>query len=370
MDSNQKAWPASRIVHLPGGCLASNYSDSPVIFLPESLTGGSVEYEISEYHELAKLFCDLNMTVIGVDYFQSQQEIDGIVPPVWKALNLIDGKFCSINDLADVWSNIGHSAYIKKDGRLWDISSRISHQLNVCSWRLSELSTKYQQQLKARTLQGKFKIGQLFIDLNTWHVYLSIQAFLVDACVLRDYLAEFVNYFVVSQKYNLDLSITSMGGLLKGINKIEIDDLVLTYIKESAAPRGWLKKLGEYRDLVVHSAPLAKAEQKLFVVSSELDIGTQYKLPSIICPIPDNPKEIAASRSKGNFFENFEKQIGLFNKAANMDIPSTDGLVYAHSVVGNLYKFAHMLVDESPVIPKRMTFDESNIISDIEIKYE
>jgi len=53
------------------------------------------------------------------------------------------------------------------------------------------VSDTYHDQLRSSTEGGSFRAGQRCEDAFTWLGYLALQTFLVDACVLRDYLAEF-----------------------------------------------------------------------------------------------------------------------------------------------------------------------------------
>ena len=105
---------------------------------------------------------------------------------------------------------------------LWDTASRIGHQLRVCDWRLREISEAYSTQLLARLKRKDFKIGTRFEDGFTWLTYLSLQSFLVDACILRDYLSEFAAEYIYKPMIDLgNQRITAMGALKKKVlNKI------------------------------------------------------------------------------------------------------------------------------------------------------
>ena len=48
-------------------------------------------------------------------------------------------------------------------------------------------------------------------------------------------------------------------------------------------------------------------------------------------------------------------------------MPNRDGLVYAHNVMSKLATLSAMLADKSPLPPKMMVFNESNIIGDVRI---
>ena len=149
---------------------------------------------------------------------------------------------------------------------LWDTASRIGHQLRVCDWRLREISEAYSNQLLARLKQKDFKIGTRFEDGFTWLTYLSLQSFLVDACILRDYLSEFAAEYIYKPLIDLkNQRITAMAALKKKVlNKISDPDTLTKELEMAAGENGWLTLLGNYRDLVVHSAPLAQAKVKLF----------------------------------------------------------------------------------------------------------
>lgn len=107
------------------------------------------------------------------------------------------------------------------------------------------------------------------------------------------------------------------------------------------------------------------AERKLFSVCNELKIQGGGSLPIIRCPIPENPAEISSSRSTGIHFESFEKQFNVFVKAAKGDIPMIDGLDYASGALGNLAKLFEKVAKKSPIAPKIMVFDKTNIIGEI-----
>lgn len=159
-----------------------------------------------------------------------------------------------------------------------------------------------------------------------------------------------------------------MGSLKKKVlNKISDKDELTNRLQQETSTNGWITLLGNYRDLVVHSAPLANAERNLYATCGEFNTGKGGNLPIIQCPIPENPEEISASRSKGDHFADFEHQLSIFNKAAAGDVPSTDGMDYSYTALKNLAILAEQFSGKSPIAPKIATFDSSNIIGDIKI---
>src|SRR5208282_747723 len=139
MNSNPNGWLAVRIVHLPGGCRAVNGFDPRVEFEPLAVNGKTAAITTREY---ATLFADLHtlgLKPFGVDFYSSDLEARGLVPPEWRPYHRWPDTAWPCSDEAERWSHIGHAAFSRKNARLWDIGSRIAHQMRVCSCRLRQI---------------------------------------------------------------------------------------------------------------------------------------------------------------------------------------------------------------------------------------
>lgn len=369
MTQTNNNWPAARIVHLGGGCRAISNPGPTVYFDPQTIEGKQWQFQIGQYGAIFHSLESLGVPIVGVDFYSHVLEAKGFVPPNWRSYHRTNTTVWPTEEAAQKWRNIGHAAFKQKDGKLWDLGSRIGHQLRVCDWKLREISEAYCNQLAAKTRMKDFKVGQRFEDGFTWLSYLSIQSFLVDACILRDYLSEFSFEYIYKDKVDLgNCKITSMGALKKTVlNKVTETDSVTIDLKEATSKEGWITILGNYRDLVVHSAPLAQAENKLFSICVELKISGEGKLPAIRCPIPENPARILTSRSTGCLFKDFDKQFNIFAEAAKGNLPMVDGLDYSSIVLGDLSNLAEKLVVKSPIEPQMPHFDNSNIIGGVKI---
>lgn len=357
-------WPAARIVHLAGGCRAINDHGPFVRFFPNTTDG----IQVSTYGAIYGILESLGFRIIGVDFYSHVAEVEGTVPPNWRSY-CRSGKSCwPTEETAQMWRNIGNAGFTRKDGFLWDTASRIGHQLRVCDWRLRDISEAYGAQIQARLKRG-FKAGTKFEDGFTWLTYLSLQSFLVDACILRDYLSEFAAEYIYKPILGLShLRITAMGALKKRVlNKIDDPDALTAELQTAAGDYGWLTVLGNYRDLVIHAAPLAQAKSKLFSLCDNLSIAGGISMPAIRCPIPENPAAILSARSTGDHFEDFESQFNVFGKAAAGDVGMIDGMDYASEVMGRLSGLANKIAEKSPIAPEMMVFDSSTIIGGIKI---
>jgi len=365
-----KSWPAARIIHLSGGCRAVNEQDPIVRILPKAIEGVEWRFEIGSYSSIYQSLISLGLLIVGVDFYTHKHEIEGSVPPNWRSYYRSKKTSWTTEQTAQIWRNIGHAGFKRKDGALWDTASRIGHQLRVCDWRLREISEAYEKQLSARMKQKDFNVGTRYEDGFTWLSYLSLQSFLVDACILRDYLAEFLAEHVYKPMINSENQrVVSMGMLKKKVlKKIKDPDPLTKDLQIATDDNGWLSLLGNYRNLVVHSAPLAQARAKLFSVCGQFRVADGVSIPVIRCPIPENPAKILYARSTGEHFNDFENQFNSFARAAAGDISAVDGVEYARIALGRLSKLADCVAEKSPVPPEMMTFDESNIIGGIEIK--
>ena len=369
MEQVNQNWPASRIVHLIGGCRAINNRGPIVNFDPPTLKGKQRQFQLTKYGAIFHSLESTGAVVIGVDFYSHVLEAKGIVPPNWRSYHRTKTTSWPAEETAQKWRNIGHAAFKQKNGKLWDIGSRIGHQLRVCAWRLREISEAYSNQLFSRTELKDFKVGQRFEDGFTWLSYLAIQSYLVDACILRDYLSEFMFEYIYKDMVDFgNLKITAMGTFKKKLlDKLTESDNFTQELKQATSKEGWITLLGNYRDIVVHSAPLAQAGRKLYSVCEKLKLVDGEELPIIRCPIPENPARILTSRSTDSHFQDFDKQFKIFIDAAKGDMPVIDGLEYASDSLGKLAILSDRIAAKSPIGPEMPVFDSSNIIGEIKI---
>ena len=198
---------------------------------------------------------------------------------------------------------------------------------------------------------------------------MAVQSYLVDACILRDYLSEFAAIFVFGRRYDIDSErISTVGGLIKKVlSRIDGDDPLAEGFKNATGEGGWLKVLGEYRDLVVHSAPLAHAEMKLHAVIDILQIDAEGAILLIRIPLPIDPQAISANRASRGHFSDFEEQFEKFAKAVSEGVSTIDAMTYIMEVHGELASLATKLSTESPIAYQDIVLTESDIIGSIKV---
>lgn len=363
-------WPiCGRIAHLLGGAIATNQpNDKAVLIWPTTLDGKRVEISLSSYQKFYEDIQGLGCQIIGIDFYTHTLEATGVAPPEWRYY---------ARDLANAWlhwetrqkwSEVGFHAAKNNNGLLYDIANRIRYQLAAVSERLRFLSCSYQDQLNARTVKGDFKPAVKFEDGYTKKIYLNFHSFLFDSCILRNYLAEFVyNYSENGYRRTDGVEITTAAGLIKVLNKISAPNIIEQEFISITSEAGWLFKLGAYRDLVMHAAPLAIAHKKLFAVCDTIDLVQDKKLPVIRCPLPEDPSLISRIRASRTEYSKYLEKLEDFIKASQGEIPKFDCLQYAHEVIAQLTCLSLKVMSLSPIPPQKIYLTKTDIIGDIEI---
>jgi hypothetical protein len=320
------------------------------------LSGKVLTGRLSDYWALYRTLESGNLKILGVDFISDIRQAESRSPVEWRVYQSRPSTLWPSENQAQNWRKIANSAYNEKMGHLWDLASRISHQIRVCSWRLREISEAYYHQLNAQVLNG-FKSGNRFDNVFVWRSYVAVQAFLVDACILRDYLSEFAAQCHYGRKLGMaKVEVTTAASLKKLLANVPDSDELTVSLRTATDDNGWLQTLGHYRDLVLHLAPLSRAKSRLFAGCETLIFNSE-NLPYVTCPIPDNPHKIMESRNRGDFFVDFTSQWETFVKAATEGFPSQDALTYCYGVLGNLTALAESLSEHSPVVPKMMLFE-------------
>lgn len=218
MEHQDESWPASRIIHLLGGGRAINIDGPTVRIEPNTVQDKITQFSTRGYGAIYSDLKSIGFSVVGVDFYSHVSEVKGETPPNWRVFNRTNETSWASEETARTWKGIAHAAFKKQNGHIWDLASRIGHQLRVCSWRIRQLSEAYHQQLMAKLQKGEFNEGRRFEDGYTWLAYLAVQSVLVDACILRDYLAEFAANFVIGRRYDIDAKhVSSVGGLIKKV---------------------------------------------------------------------------------------------------------------------------------------------------------
>lgn len=365
----QNKWPAARIFHISGGVRAFNAFDGGLLIQTPNLEGTHLNFVTPDYYSAVDVLRrGLGLQVIGADFFVDQSSFEGKSPVNWKSLYSPGKHEAHCSSQADQWSFLAHSAFKQSDPSIYDVSRRISHQLRVCDWRLRQISEAYQDQLRYR-MRESFKSGQRFRDQLTWAGYLSIQSFLVDACILRDYFAEyFARLRVKAGDLPSDKIFRAAAGLSNYLGKADPNIPLVKLLLDATSSGGWLQVLGRYRDLVVHTAPLESAGRHL-VAFTELRIhGPGASLPAIRLPLPLDPHGLEQSRAKGEHLSDPDMEFARAGYTIKPADGYLDGLDYCHHSLCHLTYLSSQLLGNAPYEPRipRLTIGNDGFAQDVD----
>jgi hypothetical protein len=341
-----KEWPALRVIHINGGSRAINDCNNIVNICPLQ-NGKKIQFCITEYSSIYKELTEKGISILGIEFYSNYYEYNDISPPQWR----VNYKHNNIFDTIQKWARLTHAGIKKQDGRFIDITSRIRYQLDCCDWRLKEISDYYNKQLLSILADDKFEDCKKFENRYSQLSYLSIQSFLIDACILRDFLAEISYLYCYDGVYSNE-NITTMNSLRKIILKAgKSNDELTKYIIENANKEdGWLTKLGTYRDVITHGAPIQLAYDRLFSVCKTVKLSNSEEIPSVSCPLPINIKEIERKRSK-IFYKNYDELQNIFTSDKEDAI---DGMEYCYGILCNLTFLSNIIIEKLPYIPEEI----------------
>ncbi|HAS8349136.1 TPA: hypothetical protein I7712_22350 [Vibrio vulnificus] len=355
-------WPfCGRMAYLSGGGVAVIEPQSDVITLwPKTTDGKVVEIKIDTFGKLYYALRKYNLTIVGVEFTTHHSEYIGEAPKQFRGYTEQEAIWPNW-DAAQKWSELALSAFHNKHGLSYDLSNRISFQLKTINNRLRTLSSSYQKQLNALVLKNDFKAGQRFQDGYTDLVYQEFHSFLFDAGILRDNLCEYIyNFSGHGSRKEDGKEITTASGLFKSLKKAPNLTQLESYLKNEMSKGGWIFELGQYRDLVMHSAPINIANHRLFAIHEPITLPDGKELLSVRFPLPSNPSKLYSERCKRDDFDKYIEQFEKLSQLSLEDRGEYDCLEYAHKVSGLLSNLSLEVAKESPFKPMRQTFIHTN----------
>jgi hypothetical protein len=288
------------------------------------------------------------------------------MPPEWRSYASFNDKRWAHVEAGWKWGQISYQAYKKERGHLWDLSKRIQHQISTLNNTFRSLSLAYRGQLNSK-IKDDFKAGDRFENGYSLYIYDAFQHFLFDACMLRDYISEFVFHYVVPSELKArDVHMTTTAKIFNGFYKNrEVQSDFDRYFKEICGQDGWLNMLSLYRDLVMHACPLSMPKQQVWIRCEATELLGGKLLPRIVAPIPNDPLALKTERNSFEFFRDFQKQADdFFGKSNNQDT-SIDLLEYSCVVMDEFSKLLWLSAEQSPLEGEIMSFGPHNIIGDV-----
>lgn len=232
----------SRIVHLQGGLRAVD-AGSDRIFAQIHASKRLLHFPAPEYADLYASLMSLGFHVIGVEFMS---EAPFRAPDWWFAPP--EGRF-GLTAASRSWGEMRHLAYKEHKPKIVDISRRCTVLLELLGLRLLQMSNAYNGTYLAQVGNRNLADGILFDNTYTPHIEAAIHAFLADATNLRDLLSEFVWTYVLHQEEEVK-SFKTFRSRAKSFQHPVAVSII------EAGTTGWLKRLSQLRNDVIHVAPI------------------------------------------------------------------------------------------------------------------
>lgn len=367
--NNSTEWPfVHRIVHLTSGIRATNVAQKSTINISPALSDKEVVFELDEFKKLYSTIQSKNLHLIGVEFYDHGFSIDGIYPPEWRLYYPWQNEVWPVYTCQRIWGELANAAFQKDDFYFTELARKIQFQIESCCWEVKSLSEAYNKELTSVCRLKNYKDGTSFETQNSLFIYMSAYAFFSNIGTLRDYIAEYAAAFLLKELLPHNIRITKMSSLMSELRKTKnTDNLVikeLLSVTDHQNENAWLAKLSDYRDLVVHYAPISFASHRAFVYQKSQIINDQ-EVPGIFFPLPRDPYDLRQKRSKGTLHESAKDWI-KYSYEFKVNDEDEDTLKYCHYIIGRLAYLALQLAGLGPYRPEPIHITKKDIIGKIQ----
>ena len=237
------------VTHLSGGVRA-NLSDPNVLRLFPTATNTPELIPLPGPYDLLNMVHSFGLALVGTEEII---EINSLEHRIWHPCAY--RKLYSPDNLSleppELWGVLAHSAEKSCDAECSTVMRHISFALTGMGRRLLNVSDDYGMQLRAALAEGADRDFR-FSNMQVLDLFLDCHAFLTEACSARDYLAR----FLAKHAYG-GVDADSMAMLLKRKKSSSHPiDAILGPANDRANPESWMTWMSEYRNIIMHRAPL------------------------------------------------------------------------------------------------------------------
>lgn len=248
-------------LHLFGGLRAITNTRNHLTIFP-TMTGSLLECltvtEKSAYYNFIRS--------IGLDLIGQEQHIEiepGLEQSIWQ--------ICQPNRHPqymsdDLWSGIANTARGAGNKDAADLAKHIAFALRTSGLRLRDCASEYAWQ-NDYAISQKLGENMRFSNIKSFDLYMALHSLLADMGTARDYLGHFISRFICRDAKPVD-SMTRLHERAKSgklaINNARTNQLVDTIIAicNPKRPDGWMAHLGEYRNIIIHRAPIGSLSKR------------------------------------------------------------------------------------------------------------
>jgi hypothetical protein len=313
--------PIYDVIHASGG---TRWSQRPTgWFALLRASGEPINFpEVRSQEQFGQFLRSHDLIPIGWEQIQMPQ---GILRSIW---TLFEGG----GHAADLWSGIAYAARKANQNEIAEDARNITFALRTSALRIRDVSNEYHHQ-NILASNGDAKLGKRFANIELFDLYMALHSLLVEMCSARDYLARFISTHIFRQD-----EATKMSELFRQVSSKKTKHALAEEIRiicDAKHPGAWMARLGRFRNLIVHEAPIATLGER-FLTAKPLDLGTAT-VCSIHLGIPRDPIQ-------------------------SLDGERVDALANFHGLSRNLFQFAQRVADASCIRPERITITDADLI--------
>ncbi len=321
------------ILHFSGGLRGSRWPLSSLKIGPVDTQEQGFQLDNIPENEFLSPLQQLGLVWIGTEEIAL---IKGLPHSFWYSFGYGNCEKYKIDEVSQVWSAIAYAGHQQRNTLLSEQARSIGFSLIASSLRLRDISNEYHRQLRF-ALVGEVKENCRFGNTEQFDLFLALHSFFAEMCSARDFLARFIALFIHKAG-----DFSQMSKYYKYLAKQDsTDDLgkrILSICDKKNAD-GWMARLGQLRDNIIHSAPLHQQNQSEMIMLQYQETPYKVTLPQII----------------------YEIKIDPFDESPTAVLK--DALRHCHLLLAQMEEFAAFVSTFSPVRPQIRTITDKDIIS-------
>lgn len=333
-------------LHLLGGLRAGTHREGHLYVCPCATKGQVLTFpQVTDTRDYYRTIKSIGLDLLGHDEHQINDDGEPS-QSIWYQFDLASsrkspsaGSLTGRLRIVDTWSGISNTCRNSGRSDTAELAKHIAFGLRACELRLRDCSSEYLWQNEYAVFKGTHPGGR-FSNLKSFDLDLALHSLLTEMGTARDYLAHFISRFIFQDPKPVD----AMAALYKRIKKRqpsntsasqEVADEVMTICDPERA-EGWMAKLTEYRNIIIHRAPLSGLSKHHFLTAERTAVG-DTSLVRIFFPIPADP-------------------------FTNDAVASVDALTHFLDFQRRLRGFARLIADCSGVAPTLVHITDKDII--------
>lgn len=215
-----------------------------------------------------------------------------------------------------LWSQIGNTCRQAGDTSAADLARSITFSLRASALRLRDCAKEYHWQNSNAVVQ-KQRPGGRFSNIKSFDLDIALHSLLVEMGSARDYLAHFISRQMLKERSPVDAMVAlheraKRGKLPSASPHSVLIDEVLKICDEEHS-EGWMARLGEFRNIIVHRSPISSLAERHFLIADTVSVG-DHALYQIRFPIPSDPFNTSASEQVDalNHFLDLHRRLRAF----------------------------------------------------------